>query len=123
MKLITLIASFVAGVCAAMGLGGGSILILYLTLIENIDRIITGGVNLMFFLPVGAVSVGISLKNKLFSYKEIIPIIISGIVFSALGTYLAFWLKSKVVSVTFGIFLLVLGVLEVIKVIKMRGNK
>ena len=69
MKLITLIASFVSGVCAAMGLGGGSILILYLTLIENIDRIITGGVNLMFFLPVGAVSVGISLKNKLFSYN------------------------------------------------------
>ena len=67
MLILTFLASLLSGICASMGLGGGSILILFLTLFLNVDRIVAGGVNLMFFIPVALVSVFMSIKNK--SYK------------------------------------------------------
>lgn len=114
MDILTFLAAFFAGLAGSMGLGGGSILILYLTLVLKTDRLVAGGVNLLFFLPVAAVSVIMSLKNKIYSYKEILPIAISGCLFSVLGTLLAFWLKSRVVSVAFGVFLIIMGVREII---------
>ena len=114
MDLLTFLAALISGVAGSMGLGGGSVLILYLTLVLGTDRVVAGGVNLLFFLPVAAVSVIMNLKNKIYSYKEILPISISGCVFSVVGTFLAFYLKSKIVSVVFGVFLVLFGAREII---------
>ena len=57
MIVLTFLAALVSGICASMGLGGGSILILFLTFFLGVDRIVAGGVNLLFFIPVALVSV------------------------------------------------------------------
>lgn len=118
MDILTFIAAFLSGICGAMGLGGGSVLILYLTLIKKTDRIVAGGVNLMFFLPVAAVSVFLSLKNKIYRLSEIWLIALSGAVFSVAGTYLAIYLKSEFVTKAFGVVLLFFGASQALSVIK-----
>ncbi len=124
MEILTFLAAFVSGIVGSMGLGGGSVLILYLTLVLKTDRLIAGGVNLLFFLPVAIVSVLMSLKNKIYSYKEIVPIALSGALFSVAGTLLAFYLKSKIVSITFGVFLILFGIREIaVSLYKNKTNK
>ena len=49
-----LAAGFAAGALGAMGLGGGSVLILYLTLCAGLPQLQAQGINLTFFLPCAA---------------------------------------------------------------------
>ena len=49
-------AGFGAAVLASMGMGGGSVLILWLTLVSGVGQREAQGLNLLFFLPVGALS-------------------------------------------------------------------
>ena len=41
----------ISGICSAMGVGGGSILLLYLTAFAGYDQLSAQGINLVFFLP------------------------------------------------------------------------
>ena len=53
---IAILAGFGSAVLASMGMGGGSILILYLTLMAGVPQREAQGMNLLFFLPIGAAS-------------------------------------------------------------------
>jgi len=68
------IAGFLAGLTASMGLGGGFILIIYLSFFKDMPQSAAGGINLLFFLPIALLSGIIHLKNGLVETK-IIPII------------------------------------------------
>ena len=57
------LASLAAGFLSAMGLGGGGVLVLYLTLVQGFDQTKAGGVNLLFFLPAAAVALCIHLRR------------------------------------------------------------
>ena len=67
--VIAVVASVIAGFVSALGLGGGGILILYLTLFLDMGQKQAGGINLIFFLPIAAVSIFIHVKNKMIDYK------------------------------------------------------
>ena len=49
---IAILAGFGSAVLASMGMGGGSILILYLTLMAGVPQREAQGMNLLFFLPI-----------------------------------------------------------------------
>jgi len=51
------IVSFLSGIMASMGLGGGMVLILYLSAINGLDQLSSQGINLLFFIPIGIFSV------------------------------------------------------------------
>lgn len=62
-----------------MGLGGGMILILYMTLIAGMEQLTAQGVNLLFFIPIATAALIIHTKNKLVKWKKIVPAIICGV--------------------------------------------
>ena len=49
MNILFYISAFLTGILASMGLGGGMILILYMTLIAGMEQLTAQGVNLLFF--------------------------------------------------------------------------
>ena len=57
------------GALASMGLGGGFVLLVYLILSDNSDQLSSQEQNLIFFLPVIAVSLIFHIKNKLIDWK------------------------------------------------------
>ena len=74
-------AGFVSAVIASMGMGGGSVLIIYLTLMLELSQRQAQGINLLFFLPIGAVS--LYLHNKAGridtrAAKQFLPMFIGG---------------------------------------------
>ena len=115
MNIIALLAGLLSGVVGAMGMGGGAVLIIYLTLFAGVEQIAAQGINLIFFIPIGFTAVLIYALKKKIKWKITIPIALGGIVGAFAGLFLAQVLGSDLISKIFGGFLCLLGVLEIFR--------
>ena len=66
------------GFLTGMGVGGGSLLILWLTLVLGVDQGTARGINLMFFLPASAICCIFRLRQGTLSLRTCFPAIVSG---------------------------------------------
>ncbi|MGN0598509.1 MAG: TSUP family transporter [Oscillospiraceae bacterium] len=110
--ILSYIAAFLTGILAAMGVGGGMILIVYLTFFVGIPQLSAQGINLIYFIPIAILSVIIHTKNKLIEWKKIIPSLISGTAFAVLGAFAADYLGSQILGKIFGGFIILIGIKE-----------
>ena len=106
------IIGFFAGIMASMGLGGGFILIVYLTLYSNINQATAQGINLVFFIPIAIIALIFHTKNHLIIYKKIVPSILCGTIGVFIGTYITTIISSKALSKIFAIFMIIIGLRE-----------
>ena len=113
MDILTIIAGFLTGVAASMGLGGGFILIIFLTVFADVSQVQAGGINLLFFLPIALISIFIHTKNKLVEWRLILPICIAGAVGVAVGALLLGIVNEKLLQKLFAGLLVFVGLCEV----------
>ena len=59
----------VSGIVAALGMGGGTILILLLSLFTEMKQHLIQGTNLIFFIPTSIVAIFMNVKEKRINYK------------------------------------------------------
>lgn len=102
----------VGGVLGGMGMGGGTLLIPLLTIFGGIKQIGAQAINLIAFIPMAIIAIIIHAKNKLINFKVSIPLIISGVVFSVLGSLIANSINTLTLKILFGIFLVALGLFQ-----------
>ncbi len=112
MNFLSFAAAFFTGIFAALGVGGGMILIIYLTVFAGFDQLSAQGINLIYFIPIAALSVIIHTKNKLIDWKKIIPAIITGIFFAVFGTFAAKFIGSAGLRKIFAVFIFIIGLKE-----------
>lgn len=112
MNILFYISAFLTGILASMGLGGGMILILYMTLIAGMEQLTAQGVNLLFFIPIAAAALIIHTKNKLVKWKKIVPAIICGVLSAIAGTYIAQSIGNDYLTKIFAVFVLITGIKE-----------
>ena len=110
LNFLNAIAVIVSALIGAMGLGGGSVLILYLTLFRRLPQLMAQGINLMFFIPCAVTAVLVYAKQKIIQWKFVLPMILGGAVGVAIGTYFLKNTDTKYISVLFAIFLLTVGI-------------
>lgn len=107
-----LIAGALLGYLAGIGVGGGSLLILWLTLVLEMPQGTARSVNLMFFLAsAGTVSL-FRWKQGTLRLKKILPAIATGCVMAALFSWISTRVDVENFRKLFGILLLVTGVRE-----------
>lgn len=110
--LLTVFVGLVLGFLAGLGIGGGSLLILWLTLCVGTEPITARAINLMFFLTAaGSVSI-FRLKNGNLQFKSILPAVVSGCIAAAIGSWLGTWIDQSVLKKIFGGLLLITGLRE-----------
>ncbi|MGI5894911.1 MAG: TSUP family transporter [Candidatus Merdivicinus sp.] len=109
------VVSLGAGIAASMGFGGGFILLVYLTAVAGMDQIAAQWINLLFFLPVGGVSLFLHWKNHLIEKKAVLPALIGGVGGSIGGVLLAQWIGGEWLSRLFATFLAILSVRELLR--------
>ena len=107
-----------SGCVAALGMGGGTVLILLLGIWCNIEQHISQGTNLIFFIPTSIVAIYMNIKNKTINYNLAGKIIIAGILGSIFGAYLSFKFESDNLRKYFGIFLIIVSILEIYSFVK-----
>lgn len=110
--IIAALAGLLAGAAGAMGLGGGSILLLYLTLMAGMGQLHAQGINLIFFIPCALTALVLHQKRGRVPWDIVIPMIAWGLPFAFAGFALSHRLGGTFMGKVFGAFLLLLGVRE-----------
>lgn len=118
--IIVFIVSFITGILASLGVGGGMILILYLTMFGGTNQLEAQGVNLIFFLPIAALSLIFHTKNKLVEWKKVLPSLITGCIFALAFSLIAVKIHTDILSRLFGGFIFLTGAYMLFKEIKKR---
>ena len=116
--MIYIILGVVSGIATGVGIGGGTLLIIILTTLFGINQKVAQSCNLIFFIPTAIISILVNIKNKNINILESIPLIISGIIFSIIGSNIAINLDTNVLRKIFSIFLLIMAGVEIKKMIK-----
>ena len=64
-----IIIGFVSGIIGGLGMGGGTVLILLLSIFSNIEQHIAQGSNVIFFVPMSIAAIIVFIKNKKINLK------------------------------------------------------
>ena len=113
--ILTTIAGFVAGIAGALGLGGGSVLLLYLTMFAGVAQRQAQGINLIFFIPCAITALIVHSRSRLIQWREALPCAAVGLFGSVGGYMLSGLLDESILRMIFAVFLLVLGVREMFR--------
>lgn len=92
-----------------MGLGGGAVLIIYLTLFTDTERITAGGINLIFFVPISLIAVIIYSIKREIRWKTVIPFALFGLLGVVLGLWISSFLSARLLGKIFGGILIIMG--------------
>lgn len=120
MSVWVIAAGFAAGVLASMGMGGGTVLLLYLRLFTETDQITAQGMNLIFFVPSAVLSIIIYQKKKLIKFEKILPVIIVGAAGAVAGAVICIFINPDIIGKGFAVLLIFMGLKELFSAIKTR---
>ena len=110
-----IIAGILSGIVGSMGLGGGAVLLIYLSLIKGTDQLKAQGINLLFFIPVAVLSVIIYAVKKQINWKIVLILAAGGLV-GAAGCIIG----SRIVAKIFGGLLVAGGVWQIISSVRKK---
>lgn len=121
--MIEILTGFISGIVSGTGMGGGTILILCLSLFLGIDQKIAQATNLVFFIPTSIAAIYINIKEKKINFKVAKVIILFGIIGAVIGAIIAKNIDTKLLKRLFGAFLSFIAVHEIYVIYKMYKNK
>ena len=105
-NLTSLIAVFLSSALTAMGLGGGSLLLLWLLSFTTLSQAEAQSLNLFLFLPCAIFSAFLHHKNSLLQISLLKKSLLSGLCGSILGAVLCTWFPTTLLKKCFAVFLL-----------------
>lgn len=113
MTVWLIVFGFISGILGGMGMGGGTLLIPLLNFLD-IEQQTIQAINLISFLPMACVALGLHFKNKLVKPRRTLCMIAPACAFCILGALLTKNTSSEVLKICFGVFMLLLGVWQLI---------
>ena len=113
MKWAALLAGLFSGIIGAMGLGGGAVLIIYLSLFTDTPQLNSQGINLLFFIPTAVAAVTVYAVKKQIKWKTVLKIALWGLLGAVIGIYSADLLGGELTSKLFGGLLVIIGGFEI----------
>jgi len=117
--MIYFLLGLITGAIGGMGIGGGTILIPSLIFLTSLKQQTIQSINLLSFVPVAIVALIVHYRNKNILLKISLPLIFFGIFGTYIGSKLALTISSTVLRRWFGLFLMVMGLYEIL----CRGKK
>ena len=111
---IVVLISSILGFSAGLGIGGGSLLILWLTFVLNMDPSIARAINLLFFLPSALICGYFRWKEGIIKFKNIFPAILSGCLFAGIFSWISTTIDTELLKKAFGVLLILTGIREVL---------
>lgn len=115
MNVVSIIAGFVTGILSAWGVGGGSLLIVYMTVFSGVPQQAAQGINLIYFLPTSASALASHFKNKLIEKSLAWPAICAGVLTTFAASFLVTNIDTGIVKKIFGVFIILIGISEVFR--------
>ncbi len=112
--ILPVIVSVFAGAAGALGIGGGGVLLLYLTIFTDTGQLQAQGMNLVFFLPTAVTALVMHSKNRLVDWRAALIAILPGIAGAWLGATLARCVGDDIIRKLFGFLIAFAGLRELL---------
>lgn len=109
---IAVLAGILMGFLSGLGIGGGSLLMLWLTLVLGTDHTSARGINLLFFIPSALIACLFRWWQGSIKWKQVLPAIIAGCAAAAGFSWLSLYLDTAAIKKMFGILLIATGLRE-----------
>ena len=121
--LIKVLLALLSGFLGSVGVGGGSVLLIYLSLFAGYSVSQARTINLLFFIPCALTGLVFHIKNKLIDFKNVFKLIVFGSSGVLIGYFLNSFINERILKIIFGVFVLILAIYQLIPVIKDLKNK
>lgn len=108
-----ILAGFAAGMLTGAGIGGGTLLLVYLTNFGGVEQRQAQGINLLYFLLTAPPALYGHLKNRLVDKQLALRAGAAGVVAAALTAWLTAGLDTDLLRRAFGVFTVLVGLREV----------
>lgn len=109
---VSILVGTVLGFLTGLGTGGGSLLILWLTLVLGMEAPLARSINLMFFIPAAMASTIIRWRRGGIPWKKIWLPALSGCICAAAFTLAGSVMNTKWLEGIFGVLLIFTGIRE-----------
>lgn len=110
--IVSFAVALVLGFLAGLGVGGGSLLIMWLTLVLGMEHPQARIINLLFFIPAALISSFFRWKQGSLNLKPVLPSVIAGCISAGVFSMISRHLDTGIVQTIFGIILLLAGIRE-----------
>lgn len=111
---ITILIGTVLGFLTGLGVGGGSLLMVWLTAVLGMDLSTARSVNLLFFLPSAVISIIFRKRQGMIQWKRILSPAIAGCIAAALCSNLSTAVDNSIFRKAFAILLIAAGIRELL---------
>lgn len=111
---VCLLIATALGFLSGIGVGGGSLLLLWLTLAVGMDPLQAKALNLLFFLPAAVISSLFRWKQGRLNLKALLPAIAAGCAAAFLGARIGVWAGNRYLRMIFGGLLILTGIRELL---------
>ena len=112
LEMWEVITGLISGIVSGTGMGGGTILILVLSIFLGIEQHTAQATNLIFFIPTAVAAIYINIKNKKINFKVGKISILYGLIGVAIGISISKRIQVDNLRMYFGIFLLIVSIYE-----------
>ena len=109
MVILYIIFGIIGGLLGGMGMGGGTLLILMLTIGLSVLQQTAQFINLVAFIPMSALALIVHIRNGYVVKKRIFYVIVPALVFAVAGSFIATVVSAAILKKAFGGFLILLG--------------
>ena len=116
--MIEILTGFVSGIVSGTGMGGGTILILCLSIFLGIDQKIAQATNLIFFIPTSIAAIYVNIKEGNINFKIAKIVIFWGIIGAIIGALVAQKIDVNLLKKLFGVFLAFISIHEIYTLIQ-----
>ena len=110
--MVKMLVGAALGFLSGLGVGGGSLLLLWLTLVMGVDQPTARVMNLLFFLPCALVATAFRWKQSKPNWRLALPAIAAGLLGALAGNYLGPILNKDLLKKALGILVLATGLRE-----------
>lgn len=110
---VAILAGTILGYLAGLGIGGGSLLVLWLTLVVQLSQSTARAINLLFFIPTAFTVCLFRWKQGALDLSKIWPAIIAGCCASAISSWISAQLDVNKLKKLFALLLLITGLREI----------
>jgi len=116
---LDIVAGAVTGILTGFGIGGGTLLILYLTMFRGTDQLAAQGINLLYFFPTAISALISHIKHRRIVWHAVLFAAGAGSLSTVAAALFASHLDTTLLRRIFGCFVIIIGVTELFE---KKGN-
>lgn len=112
MMIVNTLIGIATGIFSGLGIGGGSLLILYLTTFGGVNQAMAAGINLLYFISCASVALLGHIRSQTIRWSIALKCIMGGVPTAIFVSIITKGMDVDLLRRLFGIFLLIIGIHE-----------